>query len=625
MNMNMNMNMNMKRKCLTLINLLLLINIELWSQSILNISYSSKIPNKISDKYTPSNNLKLNGFLEFRVMTNIEKRLLKIDSAILLSGFKKRPGSQTWIGEHVGKFLHSASNAYLYSQDVRLKQLMDEMVKKYISYQLEDGYIGTYLPKDYWTEWDVWAHKYCIIGLLQYYSITGDNKALICSQRAADLICNTFGNAPGKRDIILSGHHVGMAAGSILEPMVDLYRFTGDKKYLDFAEYILKAWEQPNGPKILSALEKTGRVTDVGNAKAYEMMSCFVGIAKYAKLTGNEKYINLLEKAWQDIRLNRLYISGTSSSFEHFKEDDVLPSKDDDHMGEGCVTTTWIQFNEQLLQITGKLIYEEEIERAIYNHLTAAENPVTGCVSYYTALDGVKPYKCDQGYSCCLSSIPRGISIIPRFVFGKVNNIFSVMMYSAGNVIDSVTCTDGTKAQITLTGISDFPISGRVSYQLMISTNKTFSIQFRIPSWSKNFTYSDSKGMNNGIAGDWLTISKTWDKLNSFEITFYMPIQQIDGGISNPSSIAIKRGPQVFAYDESLNKGITIKELQFYEFSDNQTQFPTFSTDWTWKQILTAYTKPDKSQKITLVPYSEAGQNQSEVKVWFPIKNYFNK
>ena len=115
---------------------------------------------------------------------NLEKRLLQIDSAILLSGFRKRPGSQTWIGEHVGKFLFSSANTYKYSNDPRIKQLMDAMAKEFISCQLPDGYLGTYLPKDYWTDWDVWAHKYAIIGLLNYYSVTGNAPALAAARKA---------------------------------------------------------------------------------------------------------------------------------------------------------------------------------------------------------------------------------------------------------------------------------------------------------------------------------------------------------------------------------------------------------------------------------------------------------
>src|ERR1700744_5126039 len=106
-----------------------------------------------------------------------------------------------------------------------------------------------------------------------------------------------------------AGEHNGLAPGSILEPMVDLYRYTGDPKYLAFCRYILRAFEQPTGPKIVSNLERTANVTKVGDAKAYEMLSCFLGILKYYKLTGEEKYLHLLEQAWSDIVAHRLYIT----------------------------------------------------------------------------------------------------------------------------------------------------------------------------------------------------------------------------------------------------------------------------------------------------------------------------
>src|SRR5436305_9099750 len=93
--------------------------------------YGPIIPNKIPDKYTPAYYQNIGGFLGYRLNINLEKRLLKIDSGILLSGFKKRPGAQTWIGEHVGKFLFSASKTYAYSHDPRIKHLMDDMVRKY--------------------------------------------------------------------------------------------------------------------------------------------------------------------------------------------------------------------------------------------------------------------------------------------------------------------------------------------------------------------------------------------------------------------------------------------------------------------------------------------------------------
>src|ERR1700754_1165601 len=66
------------------------------------------VPNRIADKYIPAVYQSIGGYLGYRLNTNLDKRLLRIDSAIILSGFEHRPGSQTWIGEHVGKFLFSA-------------------------------------------------------------------------------------------------------------------------------------------------------------------------------------------------------------------------------------------------------------------------------------------------------------------------------------------------------------------------------------------------------------------------------------------------------------------------------------------------------------------------------------
>jgi DUF1680 family protein len=559
---------------------------------------------------------------------NLEKRLLHIDSAILLSGFRKRPGAQTWIGEHVGKFLFSASNTYKYSNDPRIKQLLDAMVKEYIVCQLPDGYLGTYLPKDYWTDWDVWAHKYAIIGLLSYYSVTGYKPALETTKKAADLICRTFGDETGKRDIITAGHHAGMAAGSILEPMVDIYRYTGDKKYLDFCDYVLRAYEHSNGPKIISALEEYGNVTKVGNAKAYEMMSCFLGILKYYRLTGNEKYLKPLQAAWTDIRLHRMYITGTSSEHERFQEDNVLPAEVSNNMGEGCVTTTWIQFNLQLLQVTGEPKYAEELERSVYNHLFAAENPQTGCVSYYTALQGTKPYRCDQGYSCCLSSIPRAITLIPDMVWGKVNNVFSVFMYESGEMVDTILTNDHSLISLKIKSVTRFPLQGKIDYVITPSSSKAFALNFRVPEWSQNFVAKTGNKTYKGTAGKFLKVERIWKAGDKVVISFDMPVQVIPGGLSYPNKIAFKRGPQVLAIDQALNNEAgPLSSLQF--IGDNASLIDAkekLPTDWSWKQAYTAELKTNQQPKqVLLVPYAEAGQKGTELIVWVDSPNTVSK
>ena len=60
---------------------------------------------------------------------------------------------------------------------------------------------------------------------MTYYQYTGNQAALQCCRKMADLLIATF---PARKSILAAGTHVGMAATSVLEPIVVLYRFTGD-------------------------------------------------------------------------------------------------------------------------------------------------------------------------------------------------------------------------------------------------------------------------------------------------------------------------------------------------------------------------------------------------------------
>ena len=82
---------------------------------------------------------------------------------------------------------------------------------------------------------------------------------------------------------------------------------------------------------------------------------------------------------------------------------------------ETCVTVTWIQLNLQLLRTTGEAKYGDEMERTLYNHLAAAQNPRGDDWCYYTAMEGRKPY--DKGISCCHSSGPRGMALAPQAAY----------------------------------------------------------------------------------------------------------------------------------------------------------------------------------------------------------------
>ena len=131
------------------------------------------IENKIKDAFipVPFQNQVLQGYIGTRYTQNLEERLLKIDENGIMSGYLHRPGNHPWIGEHVGKYLEAACNVWRNTHDTALKKQMDRMMYELIHSQLKNGYLGTYMPDNYWTSWDVWSHKYKFVwltGLLYY-------------------------------------------------------------------------------------------------------------------------------------------------------------------------------------------------------------------------------------------------------------------------------------------------------------------------------------------------------------------------------------------------------------------------------------------------------------------------
>jgi len=559
----------------------------------------------------------LTGYLGDRYSENLKNRLLHIDEAGLLDGFTHRPGKHRWIGEHVGKYLEAAVNTWKITKDPALKTQMDRIANTLVGTQLPDGYLGTYLPENYWTSWDVWSHKYNLIGLMAYYSVSGDRKFYTAAVKIGDLLCRTFGDNPGQKDIIKAGSHVGMAATSVIDPMVDLYRWTGDKKYLDFCRYIISAYDHQGGPAIINSLLKHQQVNKVANGKAYEMLSNLVGVIKLYRVTGQPELFQASKIAFDDIASKRLFVSGTTSDHERFKDDFELQADTAAHMGEGCVTTTWIQFSMQLLGITGEMKYFNEIEKSVYNHLLAAENPATGCVSYYTPLIGIKPYRCH--ITCCLSSVPRGIALIPYLNYGQLEKIPTVFFYESAAIKDRILVNNQTM-QLGLNIQSKFPQAGKAVIAVDVPKAATFAIQLRVPAWATAFKATVHGKVYSGKPDQLIKIASHWKAGDQIAVTFDIPVQVLPGGKSYPNEIAIKRGPQVLALDATLNKALDDK----YTISTGPTLISQgkLPADWLGKQVyqLPVLGRSGVKSALTLVPYADASQTGGHSSVWIPAK-----
>jgi DUF1680 family protein len=585
---------------------------------------------QVSDQYQPAplEAQAIQGILGQRLQVNIEKRLLGgVELEALLAGYKKRPGQQTWVGEHAAKFIDAATNAAVYSGDHPLRQKVDTAVRELLATQLPDGYLGTYDESSRWKDWDVWAHKYNLIALLNYYDRTGYEPALAACKRMGDLLVKTYGTSEGQRSIVLNDWHVGMANSSLLEPMAALYRHTGDPGYLEFCNYIVRAWNDPKGPKIISSLLETGSVRRVANNKGYEMMSNFVGLLELYRITGDQNYLNPVLIAWKDIVSKRLYVTGTSTWGEHFQGDYFLRA-DDAHtnagVGEGCVTTTWLQMNLQLLRLTGESKYADELERTIYNALLGAQNPTNGRICYFLPLNGMKRYgevsQGINGVSCCTSSIPRALALIPAIVWGKRKGGIAINLYTPGTLRLAVSGVD-----VRVTSMTTYPLDGHVELELRMAKPVEFTLSLRVPAWVSHFTVRGPGQNWSGSPGSYLEISREWTDLDRVMIDMDMSARLLSGGPAYPEYVAVQRGPQVLAVDKSLNRNVEVWIAGLSAASDEELllrQGPGLPPKWQGSQAYEANGFFGNSglgitrTALILVPLGDAGQTGGEYRVW---------
>jgi hypothetical protein len=567
-------------------------------------SRTAVVPDKVADQFVPApfEGQWIGGILGDRMTVNLDGRLLHVDEQGILQCFQHRPGEQRWSGEHAGKFLDAAANTWLYTHDEHLKKLMDRVAQELIATQLPDGYLGTYTEDQRWTSWDVWVHKYDLIGLISYYQATGSTLALEASERIGDLLCRTFGTGAGQRDIIQSGTHVGMAATSVLEPMVKLYRVTGNEKYLDFCEYLVRSWQQPNGPRIIESLNATGSVFRTANAKAYEMMSNLVGLAELYRVTGNPLYLRTVQIAWKDITTHRLYATGTTSTGEHFADDQELPAEETSAVGEGCATVTWLQLSWELLRLTGEPQYGEEVEHTVYNALIGAQDPTNGNICYFTPLNGKKSPT--PGISCCVSSEPRGISMIPQLAWGARGDGAVVVLYVPGHV--NIPTRAGN---LTIDAKTNFPAEGSVILTLHPEHVARFPLYLRVPKWTTRYTATINGHQFEGSPGEFLTIDREWKPGDQINIEMDLTTRMLPGGPSYPYSVGIARGPQILALEQAVNRDVV--DLQAagprtmnVKLADAESKLPP---RWRGTQAYSFDGEvAGKAHELFLVPFSDA-------------------
>lgn len=526
-----------------------------------------------------------------------------------------------WHGEYWGKLMRGGCIVYKYTENEALYCVLTDAVKGLLACQDEKGRITAYAEEFEFSNWDVWCRKYIMYGLMYYMDICKDDsfKAQILSAliRHADYIIERIGKEEGKKDITETSHYwLGANSSSILRPYVLLYKLTSDKKYLDFAEYIISTGGIQGGNLIELAAQDEIAPYQYPEVKAYETTSFFEGVFEYALLTNNAYLKDACIKYGNKILETDFTLIGATGCYDELFNNatKMQVTYIEKHMQETCVTVTVMEYMCRLLEYTGEAKYADAIETAFYNAFLGAINREYGnndglhFDSYSPILNnrrglcvGGKQILLDGSYyGCCAAIGAAGFGAVTSMSAISDNDHLKISFYENGSIILGTT---------KLTVDTAYPFDGTIKVTVT-EAEKPVKLLLRIPGWCQKYTVSLNGEAASGILENgYFAIAQPIYTADSVILALDMPFKTHHSEEFDPevdSLFAITRGPIVFATE---NYG----DHSFEEAQPISYQFEGISSS--------AYIKAASGEEIEISNYASVGMDWSKaLTVWLKKK-----
>ncbi len=583
---------------------------------------------------TPSavEQIKITGYVGSRIDDCIAHRVKEQDVDHLVEPFRHHEEQSRWQSEFWGKWVQGAIASYRYNHDAELYEIIRHSVEEIIATQQTNGYIGNYAPDYQLQQWDVWGRKYTALGLIAWYDLSGDKQALTAATRLIDHLMTQAG--PGKTDIVATGNYRGMASSSVLEPVMYLYKRTGDERYLSFAKYIVGQWEQEDGPQLISKaineLPVAGRFphpaqwfSRENGHKAYEMMSCYEGLLELYKETRNPLYLSVVENTVGHIIREEINVAGSGSAFECWYGGKEKQTQATYHTMETCVTFTWMQLCHRLLQLTGNSLYADQMERTIYNALMASLKADASQISKYSPLEGWRhegEEQCGMHINCCNANGPRAFAMIPQFAYRVTDGRIDVNLYAPSEAQLSLS----SKQHVRLKQVTDYPATDQITIEVNPSREETFVLALRIPAWSTQSEVTvNGESVDNPLPGSYLELNRKWKKGDKVTLRLDLRTRLV---VLNQAQ-AIVRGPLVLARDSRFHDGFVDETSEIVAQNGYVELTPVEAPDFAWL----AFTAPmvlgtdlenhRTPQQVHLCDFASAGNTwdrSQRYRVWLP-------
>jgi hypothetical protein len=472
----------------------------------------------------------------------------------------------------VYKLLEAAAWQLAGTHDPELEAMIDGLIAVIAAAQQPNGYLNSYFmgkrAAERWTNFDL-HEMYCAGHLFQaavaHYRATGKTSLLHVATRLADHLCEHFGPEDQGKRFGTDGHpEVEMA-------LVELYRVTGESRYLHQAHYFVGArgsgrlgnpfnfqkpvYHQDHMPfRDLSRLE--------GHAVRAVYLNC--GGADLFAETGEAVLRTALERMWQSMVTRQMYVhAGLGPRYENegFGRDYELPNAR--AHAETCASIANVMWNWRMLLLDGEARFADLLELALYNSVISGVS-LDGTGYYYQ-----NPLSDDGGHrrqtwfrvACCPGNVARTLASFPGYVYAVSDRTIWAHLYVASTA--TLTLPDGTTVRVEQR--TEYPWSGDIHLRVLDAWNGTISL--RLPGWCAAGWSVAVNGLpteGNVTPGRYLQISRAWQAGDTIRLTLPMDVRHIECNpvvAENSRRTALMRGPLLYCLEAVDHGGADVRNV----------------------------------------------------------------
>ncbi|MEV5436637.1 beta-L-arabinofuranosidase domain-containing protein [Streptomyces sp. NPDC052682] len=476
-------------------------------------------------------------------------------------------GAYPFVDSDVHKWLEAASWQLAQGGQEDLAAHVDRVIGLVAAAQQPDGYLNTWFQlreggKRY-TDLR-WGHElYCAGHLIQaavaHHRSTGRPELLDVAVRFADHIDSVFG-PPGSGKPLdgVDGHP------EVETALVELYRETGERRYLDLAGYFVDRYGHGLlGGEAYCQDRVPLRAAETVEGHAVRQLYLLAAAADLATETGDAELREAAERLWHAMTTTKTHLTGGVGA-HHDQEDfgDPYELPNERAYCETCAAIASIQWSWRMALLTGRARYSDLIERTLYNGFLAG-----------VSLDGerwlyVNPLQVRDGHTdpggdqsarrtrwfrcaCCPPNVMRLLASLEHYLSSSTEDGLQIHQYVTGTYT-----ADGIRVRAA----TDYPWHGTIALTVEETpADRSWTLSLRIPQWAGDFRVRCGGETYDGPAEDgWLRLERSWAPGD--QVVLELPLEprltaadpRVD---AVRGCVAIERGPLVYCLEQVDHPG----------------------------------------------------------------------